>query len=380
MSQDSNTENGSNAKRKLTLKRGKTAAPDSTPPHPAADGSGPAALPRMKFSPKNTGDKSSSATPVPPVEPLVPSTPLAKPSAETSAAPKPKLRTTPANFTPPPADDSEAPAEPSSPEATNNTAPASVPLSFSQTSPGARQPPPPSSPGAPKIPPGVKIVRDEPAPASGKSEAPASDLPPVLGPPPPIADEPMRPVSVPVTLMDSDLDVQPVRHRTGRNVLTVLLIFILILGALGGIAYGILSLIGDKDDTWEEWSTKPTQSSGDDSSASPIEDESAAALAPPEPEPVAIEIQPDLPEAVPATPTLALTDASPGQPSPSVTAWVEELRPNALMGTRMSINGTTYRLGDQVNSDPVIIWTGHDPDLNVLTFRDANGTIYEKDY
>ncbi|MEM8549837.1 MAG: hypothetical protein AAGF10_03530, partial [Verrucomicrobiota bacterium] len=68
------------------------------------------------------------------------------------------------------------------------------------------------------------------------------------------------------------------------------------------------------------------------------------------------------------------------QPDPLVQEWVEQLSNYAASGRVIIIYNQSYRIGSIVNNELGIRWIKHDPDLQVLTFQDSNGALYEKDY
>ncbi len=364
MSQDSNTESDSSAKKKLTLRR--KGAPRNDAP-PAASGSDLTSPTRMKFSPKGKSEEAPAKPSPPPEEPLVPQKPLASRSPSDTPTIKPKLKSSP----------SDTPKPPSEKKSDS----ANVPLSFTPP-PSASSPESSSPPAAPKVPPGVKIVKDEPAAPAG----PPPVLPPVISQT--AGSHTPPPLSAPALLQDDDPDVRPVQTKARSNVLSVVLIFVLILAALGGIGYALFSFLGNSDSetSASQWTPKSFDEEGTGTPPKLDRPEAEAETPAPETDPLtpespeATDWRPDTFEPIPTSPTLVDTDGEAGQANPDVAAWIEQMRPNALMGNRMSIDGTTYRIGDKISTSPLVIWVGHDPDLAVLTFRDANGVLYEKDY
>lgn len=382
MSQDSNTESDSNAKKRLTLKRKPTARDETAP----AAGSSSPDTPRMKFSPRAVDKPEPPAAK--PEEPLVPRTPLesARPATDRPVN-KPKLKT---------------PATERS-EATPKVPTTGLPLSFSSPAPANETPPTPPieetsppPPSAPKPPPGVKIVKDDPAPVPSPKAAPKAPsgptpelppvLPPVLGQASAPSDAP-PPLAAPAGLLMDDLDVKPVKTKPGgRSVIGIIVIFVILLGALGGIGYALWILLASPSEDSQAFrhDALSAEIAPDTPGPAPIptpekpEPVSPKATAPTPVSPGPLDILPDEPEPVPTRPTLASPE--PGKPDPAVATWVEQMRFNALIGNRMILGGTTYHLGDTVSTDPYIEWIGHDLDLGVLTFRDANGILYEKDY
>ncbi|MGE9296233.1 MAG: hypothetical protein ACQKBV_08120 [Puniceicoccales bacterium] len=65
---------------------------------------------------------------------------------------------------------------------------------------------------------------------------------------------------------------------------------------------------------------------------------------------------------------------------PAIADWVDDMRPSGFGRGKMIYNDRAYQEGDIVNPSLEVRWIKHDPDLGLLIFQDANGTIYEKDY
>ena len=196
---------------------------------------------------------------------------------------------------------------------------------------------------------------------------------------------PLLPLAAPTGLLMEDLDVKPVKTKPGgRSVIGVIVIFVILLGALGGIGFALWILLASPSEDGQAFRQDKLSAEvepdtpGPASITTPEKPASPKATAPEPVTPGPLAILPDEPEPVPTRPTLASPEA--GKPDPAVATWVEQMRFNALIGNRMILGGTTYHLGDTVSTDPYIEWIGHDLDLGVLTFRDANGILYEKDY
>jgi hypothetical protein len=195
------------------------------------------------------------------------------------------------------------------------------------------------------------------------------------------------PLAAPAGLLMDDLDVKPVKTKPGgRSVVGVIVIFVILLGALGGIGFALWILLASPDEDGQAFRQDKISAEIEPDTPGPASITKPDKPAPSAPKttvpaPVApgpLDILPKEPVPVPTKPTLASPE--PGKPDPAVATWVEQMRFNALIGNRMILGGTTYHLGDTVSTDPYIEWIGHDLDLGVLTFRDANGILYEKDY
>jgi hypothetical protein len=198
------------------------------------------------------------------------------------------------------------------------------------------------------------------------------------------ADAP-PPLAAPAGLLMDDLDVKPVKTKPGgRSVVGVIVIFVILLAALGGIGYALWILLASPSEDGQAFQqdTLSAEVEPDTPGSAIIQPDQPKPTAPKATTPAPVVPGPleilDEPEPVPTKPTLASPE--PGKPDPAVATWVEQMRFNALIGNRMILGGTTYHLGDTVSTDPYIEWIGHDLDLGVLTFRDANGILYEKDY
>ncbi|QYY36550.1 hypothetical protein [Ruficoccus sp. ZRK36] len=361
MSQDSNTENGSSAKKKLSLKRGSTPRKEeAAPPPPVKREDGPPSAPRMKLSPKREQQEPSSPPPAA-VDPLVPPPPAPK-----QPTIKPRLKTDDKQDEP-----KQTPPPPSA--------------SIKDISPPPAATPPPVAPSDSKLSPPPTSTQRPP------EDAPPP-LPPVIGPKTSAGTPPPPPFTPPEGLTDSDLEVKPVKTKSSKGILPVMLTFLIILIAIAGVAFAFMKLLGGTENASEfvEWeSNTPEDANNGPSAIGSVEDPQPSTdgtvgdwnRGPLLPD----DVQPSTPASsdtadIPDSPTLADPQSGPGQPNPAVTAWIEQLRPNVIRGSRMTIEGVNYHIGDQVSQAPVILWIGHDRDLGLLTFEDANGIIYEKDY
>lgn len=388
MSQDSNTESSSSGKKKLSLKR-KTTKPEASAPPPAPTPAPPAApdeLQTMRMSLKPRGKPEDSPGTSPPDEtttqtdePLVPN-----PISEAASPPVPDIPPPPTGGLPP----ADPQTEPSLPETspiqsgdlTTPGQPKKIPISFAdddvvETAPPFDQPPPAGAPssGEPK-PPAVTGRR--------KPDTRPPMLPPVLdkvaATVPPVDTQPPLAPLMPGSL-DEDLDI-PKHKKTkgGKGIMVMVAIFLVLLIGIVFLVIGGIQMIKSEE-------TPPAEQ------AEPVANvdvlPGAKAI------PAATEEAPEEPPVLPTTENTESSEivatveeipppayAGPRQADPDVAAWIEDMRPNAVMGRRMTIQGTTYTVGQTVNEYLGITWIGHDPDLMMLTFRDKNGVLYEKDY
>ncbi|MEM9226907.1 MAG: hypothetical protein AAGA45_02975 [Verrucomicrobiota bacterium] len=317
MSQDSNTENSSSGKRKLTLKKRNpdTPAEQEQPPQEA-----PPLEPGLKdpFAPEH--DLTQQPSPIPSNEPAPP--------------PEPKK----------------------------------IPISFAEEQ---ATPPEPADSPPPEL----------PAPSSqARMMSPEPNLPPVI-------EAYQGPRS-----STSYKNQKAPKQKSKKGVFAVTLIFIALIAVVGVFGYGTYTVFFEnKDNTADDASSNELASLSSEEDIPDIvrENPDLALPSADSDEDIPLDATTD-PLELPSADSneqgmLTLPDefssaTASNEPDPLVQEWVEQLSNYAASGRVIIIYNQSYRIGSIVNAELGIRWIKHDPDLQVLTFQDSNGALYEKDY
>ncbi len=419
MEQDSNTENNSSAKKKLTLKKKPaTSTPEQTPPAAPAPETTSEDKPKVSLSLKPKPSENSTPTPAEPAEPPTPAPklPTLKPKAEEpkdtppavklkATAPEPGPNPDPAPEPPAPSDSPKPEEAPPAPESTAKRIPIRV-----AEDPGDTPPPLPpkekKEKKAPKAPPGVKIVSEEDAAHEPEDEDGHDPLlPPVITSPSTSLDRdeydddddidlaPLPPINPSAGLLDDEFsEVETKKKSINKDLFLVGGILIVLLAGVAFLAYGVLNLF--KDDA-AEGDTKAEPYEVTESEASSHVDEIAETAAKDSPKAPELDIKvreedkvvatvdPDLPVidyGHPDQPTLNQLPAGDRRPDPAIQNWIENLTSYAVRGDKIIIKNQTYAQGDIVSEELGLRWVGHKPKLKLLYFVDEYNVVYEKDY
>jgi len=409
MRQDSDTENNSRERPKLSLRKKTSpageqgAAADPTISKDAETSK----RPPLKIN-KNTEESTAPAAASAPqaASQTAPSSPTADPSSsaptaeEASSQPKKlglKKHSAPADAnaqTPPPATEQNKPgphpSQPPTPPSTASEAETKTdkvpPFPPSTTAGKATIP---SSKPAPSTPPDVPERTPGKPPPIPISPPATGAVPPAMAADTSSATAATPPPLPPKDLMTEDLEKLGKGEKKGGHMAKAMGAFLVVAFFLAGAV--ILLVLGVKTFLSSDAANDPQITATEPPIASASESATPALSMPDEILQPAVSQSPETPVAEPSAEVQEVNTTIKYEPTPKpklrrarpsieVARWVDNMHPSGVSSRRIFIDGTMFTLGSVVNDFPKIVWVDVDTQLGVLTFEDENGVRYEKDF